>query len=173
MKKVYPCIIGLGYVGLPLFVALKKKFKITGYDIDNSRVSETKKYLDRNREFKKKDLKLNKGSLITSNHNDIKNSNFYIVTVPTPIKKNKLPDLDHVKSAFKLISKYIKSDDIVILESTVYPGTTLYVWKNIIKKNNIKTNFFIGYSSDRINQGDKTNNIKNISKVVSIDKIIR
>ena len=62
MKKVYPCIIGLGYVGLPLFVALKKKFKITGYDIDNSRVSELKKYLDRNREFKKKDLKLNKGS---------------------------------------------------------------------------------------------------------------
>ena len=66
MKKVYPCIIGLGYVGLPLFVALKKKFKIIGYDIDKSRVNELKKYLDRNREFKKKDLKLNKGSLITS-----------------------------------------------------------------------------------------------------------
>ncbi len=169
MKKVYPCIIGLGYVGLPLFVALKKKFKITGYDIDNSRVSELKKYLDRNREFKKKDLKLNKGSLITSSHNEIKNSNFYIVTVPTPIKKNKLPDLDHVKSAFKLISKYIKSGDIIILESTVYPGTTLDVCKNILKKNNRKTNFFIGYSSERINPGDKTNNIKNISKVVSID----
>ena len=88
MKKIKPCIIGLGYVGLQLFVALKKKFQIIGYDINSNRVNELKKYIDRNKEFKQKDLKLRKGCLITSNDFNIKNSNFYIVTVPTPIKKN-------------------------------------------------------------------------------------
>ena len=169
MKKLYPCIIGLGYVGLPLFVSLKRKFKLVGYDIDVKRINELKNYRDRNREFNKKDLKLNKGCLITSNHNDIKRSNFYIVTVPTPIKKNKLPDLSYIKSAFSTIAKFIKNNDIIILESTVYPGTTLDICKNIVQKNNNNINFFIGYSSERINPGDKIYNIKNITKVVSID----
>ncbi len=169
MKKLYPCIIGLGYVGLPLFVSLKKKFKLIGYDTDKKRVNQLKKYIDKNREFKRKDLKLNKGTIVTGNHKDIKKSNFYIVTVPTPIKKNKLPDLDYIKSAFTTIAKYIKDKDIVILESTVYPGTTLDICKKIIRKKNKKINFFIGYSSERINPGDKVNNIKNICKVVSID----
>jgi UDP-N-acetyl-D-galactosamine dehydrogenase len=169
MKKIKPCIIGLGYVGLPLFVALKKKFQIIGYDINSNRVNELKKYIDRNKEFKQKDLKLKKGCLITSNDFNIKNSNFYIVTVPTPIKKNNYPDLKYIKSAFSKIATYIKNNDIIILESTVYPGTTLKLCKNIIKKKNRNISFFIGYSSERINPGDKIHNIKNISKVVSID----
>ena len=134
MKKIKPCIIGLGYVGLPLFVSLKNKFQITGYDTNPDRVKELKKYIDRNKEFKQKNLKLKKGCLITSNSFDIKNSNFYIITVPTPIKKNNFPDLSYIKSAFLKIANYIKNNDIIILESTVYPGTTLETCKNIIKK---------------------------------------
>ena len=169
MKKIYPCIIGLGYVGLPLLVSLKKKFQVIGYDISKTRIKELKKYVDRNKEFKRKDLKLENGSLITSGHVDIKNSNFYIITVPTPIKKNKCPDLKYIKSAFNIISNYIKQNDIVFLESTVYPGTTLEICKDIIQKKNRNVNFFIGYSSERINPGDKIHNINNIPKVVSID----
>ncbi len=169
MKKIFPCIIGLGYVGLPLFVSLKKKFKVIGYDISKTRVKELKKYEDRNKEFNRNDLKLKNRSLITSDHIDIKNSNFYIVTVPTPIKKNKLPDLRHIKSSFNIISKYIKQGDIVFLESTVYPGTTLEICKKIINRKKKNIDFFIGYSSERINPGDKIHNIKNIPKVVSID----
>ena len=134
MKKINPCIIGLGYVGLPLFVSLKKKFQIVGYDSSVKRVKELNNYIDRNREFKKKDLKLKKGSIVTQNPIDIKNSNFYIVTVPTPIKKNKYPNLEYIKSAFSTIARYINQNDIIILESTVYPGTTLKVCKNIIQK---------------------------------------
>ena len=169
MKKIYPCIIGLGYVGLPLLVSLKKKFQVIGYDISKTRIKELKKHVDRNKEFKQKDLKLKNGSLVTSSHVDIKNSNFYIITVPTPIKKNKYPDLKYVKSAFNLISNYIKQNDIIFLESTVYPGTTLEICKDIIQKKNRNINFFIGYSSERINPGDKIHNINNIPKVVSID----
>ena len=169
MKKIKPCIIGLGYVGLPLFVSLKNKFQITGYDTNPGRVKELKKCIDRNKEFKQKNLRLKKGCLITSNSFDIKNSNFYIITVPTPIKKNNYPDLSYIKSAFSKIANYIKNNDIIILESTVYPGTTLEICKNIIKKKKKNISFFIGYSSERINPGDKIHNIKNITKVVSID----
>jgi UDP-N-acetyl-D-galactosamine dehydrogenase len=169
MKKINPCIIGLGYVGLPLFVSLKKKFQVVGYDLNNQRITELKKYIDRNNEFDKSDLKLQNKSLISSKHIDIKKSNFYIVTVPTPINKNNTPDLSFIKSAFITISKYIKQNDIIILESTVYPGTTLDICKNIIKKKNKNIKFFIGYSSERINPGDKIHNLKNISKVVSIN----
>jgi len=169
MKKINPCIIGLGYVGLPLFVSLKKKFQVVGYDLNKKRITELKKYIDRNNEFDKSDLKLQNKSLISSKHIDIKKSNFYIVTVPTPINKNNTPDLSFIKSAFITISKYIKQNDIIILESTVYPGTTLDICKNIIKKKNKNIKFFIGYSSERINPGDKIHNLKNISKVVSIN----
>ena len=169
MKKIFPCIIGLGYVGLPVFVSLKRKFKVVGYDINKSRVKDLNNAIDKNKEFKKQDLIIKKNCLISSNQKDISQCNFYIVTVPTPIKKNKLPDLNHIKSAFNIISKYIKDNDIIFLESTVYPGTTLHICKNIIKKKNRNIKFHIGYSSERINPGDKIHNIKNISKVVSID----
>jgi UDP-N-acetyl-D-galactosamine dehydrogenase len=169
MNIINPCIIGLGYVGLPLFVSLKKKFHVVGYDLNNKRITELKKCFDRNNEFDKHDLKIQNRSLFSSRHIDIKKSNFYIVTVPTPIKKNNTPDLSYIKSAFITISKYIKQNDIIILESTVYPGTTLNICKNIIKKKNKNIKFFIGYSSERINPGDKIHNLRNISKVVSIN----
>lgn len=169
MKKIFPCIIGLGYVGLPVFISLKRKFKVVGYDINKSRIKDLNNAIDKNKEFKKQDLIIKKNCLISSNEKDISQCNFYIVTVPTPIKKNKLPDLNHIKSAFNMISKYAKDNDIIFLESTVYPGTTLDICKNIIKKKNKNIKFHIGYSSERINPGDKIHNIKNISKVVSID----
>ena len=169
MKKIFPCIIGLGYVGLPVFISLKRKFKVVGYDINKSRVKDLNNAIDKNKEFKKQDLIIKKNCLISSNENDISQCNFYIVTVPTPIKKNKLPNLNHIKSAFNMISKYVKDNDIIFLESTVYPGTTLDICRNIIKKKNKNIRFHIGYSSERINPGDKIHNIKNISKVVSID----
>ena len=169
MRKLTPCIIGLGYVGLPVFISLNKKFKVIGYDKNKSRVKDLKKFIDTNNEFKKKDFKLKKGSLISSNKSSLKRANFFIVTVPTPIKKNKLPDLKYIKSAFETIAKYIKNDDIIFLESTVFPGTTENICRNIIKKRNKPIKFHIGYSSERINPGDKIHNIRNICKVVSIN----
>ena len=169
MKKLLPCVIGLGYVGLPVFISLKKKFKVIGFDLNKKRVSNLNKLIDANNEFKKKELKLSNGSKITNYENELKNCNFFIVTVPTPIKQNKLPDLKYIVSAFKTISKYIKNDDIVFLESTVFPGTTEEICKKIIEKKK-KIKFYIGYSSERINPGDKINNIKNITKVVAIKK---
>jgi UDP-N-acetyl-D-galactosamine dehydrogenase len=169
MKKIYPCVVGLGYVGLPLFISLKKKFKVVGFDINKKRVNDLRQLNDRNKEFKKKDLRLVNNSSLTYNKIDIKNSNFYIITVPTPIKKNNIPDLKYVKSAFKIIANYITNNDIIFLESTVYPGTTLKICRNIIKNKKKNINFYIGYSSERINPGDKIHNIKNIAKVVSIN----
>ena len=127
-----------------------KKFKVIGFDLNKKRVSNLNKLIDANNEFKKKELKLSNGSKITNYENELKNCNFFIVTVPTPIKQNKLPDLQYIVSAFKTISKYIKNDDIVFLESTVFPGTTEEICKKIIEKKK-KIKFYIGYSSERIN----------------------
>ena len=169
MKKLLPCVIGLGYVGLPVFISLKKKFRVIGFDLNKKRVNNLNKLIDANNEFEKKELKLRSGSKITNNENELKDCNFFIVTVPTPIKQNKLPDLKYIVSAFKNISKYIKNDDIIFLESTVFPGTTEEICKRIIEKKK-KIRFYIGYSSERINPGDKINNINNITKVVAIKK---
>lgn len=172
MKKILPCIIGLGYVGLPVFISLKKKFNVVGYDINKSRIKNLKNLNDTNKEFKKDELKIKNKSLLTSNSDDIKNCNFYIVTVPTPVKNGNTPDLKYIKNAFKLISKNLKKDDIIFLESTVYPNTTEVFCKNILLKNKnliSRDEFTIGYSSERINPGDKEHNVKKINKVVAVE----
>ncbi len=168
MKKIFPCVIGLGYVGLPVFISLKNKFQVIGYDVNKNRVNSLNYKIDTNSEFKKKDLILKNKSKITFNENNLTKCNFFIITVPTPINNNKRPDLKYIISACKTISRYIKKDDIVFLESTVFPGTTEKICRKIIQKNR-KIKFHIGYSSERINPGDKLHNIKNISKVVSIN----
>jgi len=167
MNKILPCVVGLGYVGLPVFLALKKKFKTIGFDNNQLRIKDLKKNIDTNKEFLNKELKLENGSIYANDSKYLKECNFYIISVPTPIKENKLPELKYIKSAIEMISKYLKKDDIIFLESTVFPGTTDEFCKKILQKKNI--NFFIGYSSERINPGDKIHNIKNISKVVSIN----
>ena len=172
MKKIYPCVVGLGYVGLPLFVRLKKKFCTIGYDTDKNRIKFLLKKKDKNKEFSKKDLILQNSSIITNNEKKIKDSNFYIVTVPTPITKKQEPDLKYLKSALTIIGKNLKQGDIVFIESTIYPSVTQSICIPILEKESrLKSNkdFIVGYSSERINPGDKKHSVENIKKVVAIE----
>jgi len=163
------CVIGLGYVGLPILVNLSKKFKPIGYDINKQRIRDLKKGKDLFNEFKKETLKKNKINF-TSSINSIKKSNLFIITVPTPINKNKLPDLKHLKDVCNKLSKIIKKNDIIIFESTVYPGLTNdFCIPLIEKKNNLKEgiDFYVGYSPERVNPGDKNHSLKNINKILA------
>ena len=170
-NNIRPCVIGLGYVGLPIFFNLSNKFDTCGYDTNTSRINELKRKNDANLEFQKKEFKFKKKSFFTNKEKDLKNSNFYIITVPTPIKPNKKPDLKYISQAINSIRKYLKKNDIVILESTVFPGITENFCGNILKKNKSKLkmniDFFLGYSPERINPGDKSHTQKKINKVVS------
>ena len=127
-------VIGLGYVGLPLAVEFSKKYNVTGFDLDEIRVSEINNKYDRTNELSKNDLSDLKNLKITSNDNEILNSNIYIVTVPTPVDKNNKPNLNPIISASELIGKNLNIDDIVIYESTVYPGCTEQVCVPILEK---------------------------------------
>ncbi len=172
MKKIYPCVVGLGYVGLPLFVRLKKKFCTIGYDTDENRINSLLKKKDQNKEFSKKDLIIQNRSIITSDKKKLKNSNFYIVTVPTPVNKKQEPNLKFLKNALIVIGKNLKKDDIVFVESTIYPSVTQKFCIPILEKESgLKSNkdFIIGYSSERINPGDKKHSVENINKVVAIE----
>jgi UDP-N-acetyl-D-galactosamine dehydrogenase len=171
-NKIKVCVIGLGYVGLPVFIKLKEKFEIIGYDIDKKRIQELRRGIDRNLEFSKNNLKVNKHSNYTNKIKSAKKCNFFILTVPTPIFKNNKPDLSHIINATVKISSIIKKNDILIVESTIYPGVTEEICASIIKKKkNYKLNedFFIGYSSERINPGDSTHAVGKIPKVLSFN----
>ena len=167
LKNLSICIIGLGYVGLPLAIEFSKKFRVIGYDKNKNRIKSLKKGNDLNNDI---NFKNNKNTFFTSSEIDIKNCNVYIVAVPTPINKNYLPDLGPIKSASKIVGKMIKKDDIVIFESTVYPGCTENDCVPIISHlSGLKPNsdFFYGYSPERINPGDKKHTLVKIKKVVS------
>ena len=171
-KKILPCVLGLGYVGMPIFNILNKKFKTVGFDTNKSRINELKNKKDRNNEFSKKELVLKNKSLFSFLEKDIKNCNFFIICVPTPIFRNKKPDLKPLKKVSNIISKYLKSGDIIFFESTVYPGVTNQLIKNILeKKSKLKNSkdFWTGYSPERINPGDKNKTIKKINKIVAIN----
>jgi len=170
MKKI--AIIGLGYVGLPLAVAFAKKYEVIGFDIAGLRIEELKKGYDRTLEVSEEELKeaINNGLQFTNELNDIENSNVYIVTVPTPIDKYKNPDLTPLRKASENVGKVLKKGDIVIYESTVYPGCTEEVCVPILEKvSRFKFNkdFYIGYSPERINPGDKEHTVTKILKVTS------
>ena len=170
MNKLKICVLGLGYVGLPLVLNISKKFDCIGFDLNKKRIENLKNKIDTNKEYSKKDLASHRLKF-TDNLNIIKNFNFYIICVPTPIFKNKKPDLRNLNLAIKLISKVLKKNDILFIESTIYPGLT-FCYKNYLeKKTKLKNNkdFFIGYSPERVNPGDKTNTIKDINKIVSIN----
>lgn len=177
--KIKICIIGLGYVGLPVFLKLSNKFDTIGYDINKKRIQELRRGLDKNLEFSKKVLKPKKKLKFTDKIKFAKNCNFFIITVPTPIFKNKEPDLSHIINATKSVASIIKENDIIFIESTIYPGVTEEICVPIIEKyKNFKLNkdFFIGYSSERINPGDSIHSIGKIPKVVAFDnnnRIIR
>tara|TARA_Y100001970_G_scaffold112700_1_gene140630 strand:- start:1574 stop:2773 length:1200 start_codon:yes stop_codon:yes gene_type:complete len=163
------CVIGLGYVGLPILINLSKKFKTIGYDINKQRVEDLKKGKDLFNEFRKKTLKKSKINF-TNSINLIKKSNIFIITVPTPINKKKQPDLTHLKDVCNKLSKIIKKKDIIIFESTVYPGLTNDFCIPLIEKNNNfkeGVDFYVGYSPERVNPGDKIHSLKNINKILA------
>tara|TARA_B100000029_G_scaffold516296_1_gene628513 strand:+ start:7490 stop:8788 length:1299 start_codon:yes stop_codon:yes gene_type:complete len=162
-------VIGLGYVGLPLTLALSKHYDVVGYDIDNVRISDLKHGIDITGEGSTK--KINKAKvLFTNNKEDLKKCNIFIVTVPTPVNKFNKPDLDNIIKASETIANYIKKNSTVIYESTVYPGCTEDILIPIIeKKTKLKINkdFFAGYSPERIDPGLSKYKLNNQTKIIS------
>ncbi|MCX8491928.1 MAG: NAD(P)-binding domain-containing protein, partial [Cyclobacteriaceae bacterium] len=163
-------IIGLGYVGLPLAVEFGKKISVVGFDISNERISELKKGHDWTLEVDRDDLNSATQLSFTSNAVDLKDVNHFIVTVPTPVDVYKKPDLTPLIKASETVGKVLKKGDIVIYESTVYPGCTEEDCVPVLEKfSGLKFNldFFCGYSPERINPGDKQHRLPNIKKVTS------
>ncbi len=169
-------IIGLGYVGLPLAIEFAKKYQVVGYDIKQSRIADLNNNYDQTLEVDTDSIKLvtnstsNTGLKFTSAINDIALCNVYIVSVPTPTDKHNKPDLSLLKAASETVGSMIKSEDVVIYESTVYPGATEEFCIPIIEQvSGLKFNydFFAGYSPERINPGDKVHTLTNILKVTS------
>jgi UDP-N-acetyl-D-galactosamine dehydrogenase len=176
-KEKRIAIIGLGYVGLPLAIEFSKKYKVLGFDINERRVNELSNCIDITNEADLDELSeltsLNsegRGLSFSSDSNELSFFNVFIVTVPTPIDQFKAPDLKPLLTASRMLSKYLKKDDLVIYESTVYPGCTEEDCVPILEKySGLKYNidFFCGYSPERINPGDKINTLKKIKKVTS------
>lgn len=164
-------VIGLGYVGLPLAIEFSKKnLSVVGFDINNKRIEELKKGWDRTLEVSESELNEAETIVFSNSEEDLRKVNIFIITVPTPITKHKSPDLEPLISASKLVAKVLKEGDIVIYESTVYPGCTEEVCVPILEKNSglqFNTDFYCGYSPERINPGDKTHKINSIVKVTS------
>lgn len=179
MKDIKIAIIGLGYVGLPLAIEFGKKYKVLGFDINTSRIDELKVGNDHTLEADLEGLlqatgirKLdsNKGLDFSYNIDDLKDYNVYIVTVPTPINNFNMPDLRPLISASEMLGRVISKDDIVIYESTTYPGCTEEDCVPVIEKVSklvFNKDFFAGYSPERINPGDKVNTLTKITKVTS------
>jgi len=164
-----PCIIGLGYVGLPILLNLSKKIKTIGFDINKKRILDLKNSRDTFNEFKKRDF-AKKKIFFTNDFFKAKSANFFIVAVPTPISKSKYPDLSHLKKVSENISKILKKGDIIFFESTVYPGVTNNLCKTILEKKSKLIegkDFFIGYSPERVNPGDKNHSLKRIDKILA------
>lgn len=176
-KKI--AIIGLGYVGLPLAIEFGKKYFVMGFDINQDRITELNKGQDRTKEADLDGMKLamklhqddaSKGLFFSFSPEDLSKCNTFIVTVPTPIDQFKAPDLTPLIKASEMLGKYLKKDDIVIYESTVYPGCTEEDCVPVLEKfSGLKFNvdFFCGYSPERINPGDKVNTLTKIKKVTS------
>ena len=162
-------VLGLGYVGLPLALAFGEKFGTIGFDINKDRIKELQNKNDSNLLSKRKSFYKSKKLEFSSNKKDLSNANIFIITVPTPVKKNKKPDLSYLQSASKIVAKNLKKNDLVIYESTVYPGLTEEECIPVLEKYSdleFNKDFFVGYSPERISPGDNKD-LKNISKVVS------
>ncbi|MFA5851079.1 MAG: nucleotide sugar dehydrogenase [Spirochaetales bacterium] len=171
-------VIGLGYVGLPLAVEFAKKYQVIGFDINTTRIKELNEGVDRTLEIDEKallavssskDTKSN-GLFCSSLLDDIKDCNIYIITVPTPVDKNNRPNLTPLYKASEMVGKVLKKDDIVVYESTVYPGVTEDECVPVLENfSGLKFNqdFFVGYSPERINPGDKEHTVSKILKITS------
>ena len=163
-------IIGLGYVGLPLAVESGKLYPTIGFDIDIDRINELKSGIDRTLEVNSEELSLVEKLNYSVSVTDLEECNFYIVTVPTPVDQNKNPDLRSIIGATEMLSQILKEGDIVVYESTVFPGCTEEVCVPILEEGSdleFNIDFFCGYSPERVNPGDKEHRINNILKVTS------
>lgn len=170
LANVRVAIIGLGYVGLPLAVEFGKRFPTIGYDINQARVNELKSAEDHTQELTVDELKGSSYLSFSDQIEDITDSNIYIVTVPTPVDKNKNPDLSPLIESSRALAKLLAKGDIVIYESTVYPGATEEVCVPILAQASglvFNQDFYVGYSPERINPGDKKYKLTNILKITS------
>src|SRR4030042_1696337 len=166
-KKI--AVRGLGYVGLPLLIGFSKHFQVIGFDTSSEKIKNLKNGIDENKEIETEKLS-SLDCILTSNASDLKNANFFIIAVPTPIDNYKNPDLSHIKEATILVGKNMPEGSIVVYESTVYPGVTEEFCIPLLEKESKlknKEDFYVGYSPERINPGEKKHTIENIIKVVS------
>lgn len=154
------CVVGLGYVGLPLAIEFSKGMRVIGYDIDEDKIKKLN-----NSELNQE----NKNLFITNDPTKIKDADFVIISVPTPVTRSQEPDLSYVESATEMISQNLKRDSVVILESTVYPGVTEEIVKPILEKSGLRCgkDFKMAYSPERINPGDDVHALQKITKIVS------
>ena len=168
MEKIV--VVGLGYVGLPLATAFGSILPTVGFDINKTRIKELKSKVDKTGEIEKKYLDNAIHLTFTDNKEDIRGAKFYIITVPTPIDEHRQPNLTHIIEASKLVASILDPGSIVIFESTVYPGATEEICVPIIEKTSgfkFNQDFYVGYSPERINPGDKSRTISDIVKVTS------
>ena len=170
LKSTKIGVIGLGYVGLPLAIEFSYRFPVIGFDINANRILDLNGGVDSTNEVEIKNLKKANNIIFTSDPDSLKSCNFYIITVPTPINKNKGPDLGPLISASNLIATVLKKGDVVVYESTVYPGATeedcVPILENISGLS-LNKDFYVGYSPERINPGDKMHRLPDIKKVTS------
>lgn len=162
-------VVGLGYVGLPLAVALAKKFKVVGFDISEQRIAELKDGFDRTEEIERERLEAS-SLVVTASAEDIKDAGVYIVTVPTPVDENNKPDLFPVRASCETLGPVIGKNSIIVFESTVYPGVTEELCGPILEEKSglvCGEDFYLGYSPERINPGDKVHTVDKITKVIS------
>ena len=169
MKKNNILVIGLGYVGLPLALNLSKYYKVIGFDRSIKRINELKKGKDSNEEVSKNEILKSKIKFLFDEKELNSKIDIFIITVPTPVNSKKKPDIRNLISACKLISKKIKKNNLIIIESTIAPGTTEDICLDLIsKKSKVKKrDLNICFSPERINPGDKINNLKNLVKIIS------
>ncbi len=170
-KKI--AVLGLGYVGLPLALELSFHYKVIGFDINSTRIRQLKKGIDLTLEVEQSTLKRQQGNQLnfTNKVLDLRECNFFIATVPTPIDKKKRPDFSSLINVCKILGPILKKEDVVVFESTVYPGATEEICGPTLEKSSKKLtvgkDFFLGYSPERVNPGDKVHTIDKINKVIS------
>ena len=170
LSKIKIAVIGLGYVGLPLAIEFSKKYTVVAYDINKNRIQELLNGYDTTNELSKDEIISSNSISFVFETNKIAEANVFIITVPTPVNQNKHPDFEPLKNATTLVSKFIKKGSVVIFESTVYPGCTEEVCVPILENNSklvYNKDFFIGYSPERINPGDKLHRLSDIKKITS------
>ncbi|MBA46230.1 MAG: Vi polysaccharide biosynthesis protein VipA/TviB [Euryarchaeota archaeon] len=169
LSEVKITIVGLGYVGLPLAIEFGKYFSVIGYDLDKKRIDQLQKNYDRTNEINQKTIEAS-GIKFSSSSSEIQNSNVYIISVPSPVDNNNNPDFEPLKNASKIVGRYLNNGDVVIYESTVFPGATEEIFVPILSSESgmeYNSEFFCGYSPERINPGDKNHTITKIKKITS------